>query len=90
MKKMCQSCAMPLELKGSDVRATEADNSKSEEYCYYCYANGVFIEPNATYEQILERGIKGIKNGQGTKFIKWIMIKSYPKMLKNTKRFKSK
>ena len=37
--KFCQSCGMPLT---DDVLGTNADGSKSEEYCIYCYKDGVF------------------------------------------------
>ena len=37
--KFCQSCGMPLT---DDVLGTNADGSKSEEYCIYCYKAGAF------------------------------------------------
>ena len=37
--KFCQSCGMPLT---DDVLGTNADGSKSEEYCIYCYKDGAF------------------------------------------------
>ena len=39
-KKLCQSCGMPLDTE--DVKGTEKNGSKSDEYCKYCYENGVF------------------------------------------------
>jgi len=39
-QKFCQSCGMPL--NDIAVLGTEADGSKNEEYCCYCYANGHF------------------------------------------------
>ena len=35
----CQSCAMPL---NPEVLGTNADGSKNEDYCTYCYQNGAF------------------------------------------------
>ena len=35
----CQSCGMPLT---DDILGTNADGSKSEEYCIYCYKGGAF------------------------------------------------
>lgn len=55
MEKFCQSCAMPLNLHGQDVRGTEKDGSKSERYCSYCYADGAFLEPDITFEQMLAK-----------------------------------
>lgn len=44
----CQSCGMPLE-NGANC-GTEADGSKSKMYCKLCYANGQFLQPDATVE----------------------------------------
>ncbi|MBO6082186.1 MAG: zinc ribbon domain-containing protein, partial [Bacteroidales bacterium] len=37
--KFCQSCGMPLT---KDVFGTNADGSKNEDYCMYCYKDGKF------------------------------------------------
>ena len=37
--KFCQSCGMPLT---EDVLGTDADGSKNEDYCIYCYKDGAF------------------------------------------------
>ncbi len=87
MEKFCQSCMIPLNQKELDNRGTEKDGSKSNEYCNLCYSNGEFIDPNITYEEILQRGIKGIEQSEGSKIKKWFMIKSYPSMLKKAKRW---
>lgn len=88
MEKFCQSCAMPLNLHGQDVRGTENDGSKSTIYCSYCYANGEFLEPEITFEQMLAKGKQGISKGKGNALIKFIMKASYPMMLKKTQRWK--
>ena len=36
-QKFCQSCGMPLT---EDVLGTNADGSKNEDYCMYCYKDG--------------------------------------------------
>ena len=38
-QKFCQSCGMPLT---DDILGTNADGSKNEEYCIYCYKDGAF------------------------------------------------
>lgn len=38
-QKFCQSCGMPL---ADDILGTNADGSKNEEYCIYCYKDGAF------------------------------------------------
>ena len=40
-QKFCQSCGMPL----TDANiGTNSDGSRSEDYCGYCYKNGVFLQ----------------------------------------------
>ena len=51
-KKFCQRCAMPME-KTEDF-ATNADGSKNEDYCCYCYEKGAFFYPEATMEDVIE------------------------------------
>lgn len=50
----CQSCGMPLS-KDEKGGGTEADGTKSAEYCSHCYVSGRFTEPNLTAEQMVEK-----------------------------------
>lgn len=49
----CQCCAMPLDEAG-DLKGTEADGRKSDDYCIYCYKEGAFTAPDATMEEMIE------------------------------------
>ena len=40
-QKFCQSCGMPLT---NEVLGTNADGSKNEDYCIYCYKDGKFTQ----------------------------------------------
>ncbi|MDO4540541.1 MAG: zinc ribbon domain-containing protein [Syntrophomonadaceae bacterium] len=40
-QNFCQSCAMPMGA-GDEMYGTEADGSKNEDYCKYCYDQGAF------------------------------------------------
>lgn len=51
MDKRCQSCGMPME--DASLYGTNADGSKSEEYCKYCFTNGAFYKPNETMEEMI-------------------------------------
>ena len=53
----CQSCSMPM--NQPDLLGTEADGSKIEKYCVYCYKDGEFIQPDATLEQMIEISARG-------------------------------
>lgn len=48
---LCQSCGMTLYC--DDVKGSEHDGSKSEEYCTHCYGNGTFLRP-MTLEEAIE------------------------------------
>ncbi|MCQ2239780.1 MAG: zinc ribbon domain-containing protein [Bacteroidaceae bacterium] len=48
--KFCQSCGMPLT---DEILGTNADGSKNEDYCIYCYKDGTFTG-NFTMEQMAE------------------------------------
>lgn len=52
---VCQSCGMTL--YSDDVKGSEKDGSKSEEYCAYCYGNGGFTRP-MTLEEAIEHNIE--------------------------------
>lgn len=50
---ICQSCSMPLEEKDY---GTNADGSKNEDYCIYCYKDGKFVN-DVSVEEYIEMNI---------------------------------
>lgn len=59
--KQCQSCGFTLskdEMKGG----TEADGSRSFDYCSVCYINGQFLHPNITQEELLNKVALRLRN----------------------------
>lgn len=40
--KICQSCGMPMEK--AEQFGTNADGSRNEDYCCYCYQKGAFAQ----------------------------------------------
>ncbi|MBR0023306.1 MAG: pyridoxamine 5'-phosphate oxidase family protein [Muribaculaceae bacterium] len=48
--KFCQSCGMPLT---EELLGINADGSKNEEYCIYCYKDGKFLQ-NFTMDEMIE------------------------------------
>lgn len=87
-KKFCQSCGMPLELRKEDVRGTEADKSKSEKFCSYCYEDGAFLQPDITFDQMIARGRKSLKESDGNVIMRTLMSVMYPMQLKGLERWK--
>lgn len=49
MEKLCQSCAMPLT---EELLGTEKDGSKNQDYCIYCYKDGVFTQDYSMEDMI--------------------------------------
>ena len=49
-QQFCQSCGMPLT---DENRGSNADGSRSEDYCAYCYKNGEFTQ-EFTMNQMIE------------------------------------
>lgn len=48
---LCQSCGMPM--TKAEHYGTNADGSKNEQYCTYCYQNGAFTA-DCTMEQMID------------------------------------
>lgn len=46
----CQSCGMPLDTE--DLKGTEKNGLKTDEYCKYCYENGAFKNPKMNLEDM--------------------------------------
>ena len=53
---VCQSCGMPLHEEKN--WGTKMDNSKTDEYCKFCFENGKFINPDLTMEKVIEKSVE--------------------------------
>ncbi len=53
----CQSCGMPME-KADDF-GTLVDGTRINDYCHFCFTNGLFIEPEITLAQMISK-VSGI------------------------------
>jgi hypothetical protein len=79
MNKICQSCGMPLK-RDVNGGGTNADGSKSTEYCSNCYQSGKFVLPDITVDQMKER-VKGkMKEMHIPGFMAWFFTKDIPKL----------
>ena len=77
--KQCQSCGMPLVTrKAGDCRGTETDGSKSEKWCSLCYANGEFLGPDCTLEEMIEIVDKALREQKSWYFMRWMAKKQIP------------
>ena len=51
-ERYCQSCGMPMG-ETDELYGTEADGSKSADYCKYCYTGGTFTV-DCTMREMIE------------------------------------
>ncbi len=51
-QKFCQSCGMPMG-ETNEMYGVNADGTKSEDYCNYCFENGTFTF-NGTMDEMIE------------------------------------
>ncbi len=78
--KVCQSCGMPLK-KDPKGGGTETDGIKSVKFCYYCYQNGAFTNPDITTAAEMQELVKGkLKEMKFPGFVAWIFTRGIPKL----------
>lgn len=51
-KRFCECCGMPMVIN-DEMYGTNADGSKSEDYCKYCFENGAFTS-DCTMDEMIE------------------------------------
>jgi hypothetical protein len=56
---ICQSCAMPI--ADLNFQGTNADGSKNNEYCLYCYKEGKFTA-DVTMDEMIEFCVPHVSN----------------------------
>jgi len=81
----CQSCGMPLS-KDEKGGGSEADGSKSSEFCSHCYVAGKFTEPEITANQMVEK----VKAKMKDMHIPGFLAKSFTKDIPSLKRWASR
>jgi hypothetical protein len=70
---------MPLS-KDPQGGGSEADGSKSTLYCSYCYANGAFVAPDITAEQMQEFVVHKLKEMHYPGFVAKFFAKGIPRL----------
>jgi hypothetical protein len=82
--KFCKSCGMPMK-QDPQGGGTNADGSKSENYCSYCYQNGDFTY-NGTVGEFQEFCRQKMVEGGHSKFSAWFFTRG----MKRLERWKNK
>jgi len=84
----CQSCGMPM-AADSDF-GTEKDNSKSADYCTYCYKQGAFTA-DCTMDDMIDHCVQFLDDfnkDSGLKFTREEAIAEMKKHFPTLKRWK--
>lgn len=81
----CQSCGMPLS-RDEKGGGTEADGTKSTEYCSHCYQAGTFTEPQMTVDAMVDKVKDKLRSMHIPSFLTSFFTKDIPKL----KRWKNK
>ena len=90
IKKICQSCGMPLK-QDPQKGATNADGSKSELYCSYCYEDGQFLcKAETVYEFQSLCKEKMLADGMNRIFVWFFSSKLFAGRLKKLARWSKK
>ena len=80
MNKFCQSCGMPM-TKDPARGGTNADGSKSPDYCSYCFQNGTFTSPEIQTATEMQKFCIGKLKEMGTPgFMAWFFTRSIPRL----------
>lgn len=56
---ICQSCSMPL--RSDADMGTNADGSKNQEYCRFCFQAGKFTDEGATMAEKIDKMVEQAK-----------------------------
>ena len=79
MEKFCQSCGMPMK-KDPGHGGTNADGSKNQKYCSYCYVDGAFMQPDMTAKEMQSFCIEKMKEQGTPKFLGWLLTRGIPRL----------
>lgn len=75
----CQSCGMPL-ARDPKRGGTEADGTHSTTYCSYCYADGRFLQPDMTLDQMQALVVDKLTGMGFPKLMARVMARGTPKL----------
>jgi hypothetical protein len=59
---------------------SNADGSKSTEYCSYCYQDGQFTQPDFTAEEMQRFCIEKMTECNIPKFLAWLFTRGIPRL----------
>ncbi|MEP2978635.1 MAG: zinc ribbon domain-containing protein [Lentilitoribacter sp.] len=79
MQDYCQSCSLPM-AEDPNHGGSEKDGSHNETYCSYCYADGAFISPEMTVQDMQALCMIKVQERGVPKPLAWLMTRTMPKL----------
>lgn len=78
-RKVCQSCGIPI---GRDPQhgGTDADGSRNETYCGYCYQNGAFTYACDDVKVFQEHCRQMMVKGGHNRFTAWLFSRGMKRL----------
>jgi len=83
--KFCQSCGMPMK-QDPQGGGTNANGSKNEKYCSYCFQNGAFVGGKMSVGEFQEFCRQKMVESGHSKFTAWLFTRG----MKRLERWKNK
>jgi len=77
--KRCQSCGVPLKKNFSEA-GTNADGSKSDTYCRFCYEEGDFTQPDINVSDMKKYRIEQLRERKIPTFLARLIASDLPKL----------
>lgn len=77
--KYCQSCSIPLD-KDKNGGGTNADGTKSDKYCGYCFVDGEFVAKDMTVDEMQEYVKSKLKSMGFPGFMAGMLTNGIPKL----------
>jgi hypothetical protein len=77
--EMCQSCGMPMN-KDPQGGGTNADGSKNNKYCSYCFQNGAFVGGETTVKEFQEFCRKKMIENGASRFFAWLLTRGMKRL----------
>lgn len=59
---------------------TETDGRRSLKFCSYCYADGAFLGPDLTMQEMQQIGINAMREKGVPRPIGWLLTRNIPKL----------
>jgi hypothetical protein len=80
----CQSCGMPLSTE--EIKGTEENGAKNNDYCRYCYQDGAFKNPKMNLDEMKDK----VQNKMEKMKLPSYLIQKAVTILPALKRWKNK